>query len=412
MNAVSGSRRMQRVPFTAALLAAGLLLVACGPLSDQSSSDADTTTTPTADGTPTTDAPPPSGLEAALGGRTAGLPDPLVPLFELRSGGPPPDGIPPIDEPVFAPAPDIDFLADNEAVLALEINGEHRAYPVQIMLWHEIVNDTVGGVPVAVTYCPLCNSALTFDRRVEGQEVTFGTSGLLWNSALVMYDRQTETLWSHFTGQGIVGVHTGVRLERYPIATVPWASWRDAHPDALVLTRDTGSDRRYGQNPYPGYDDVTSRPFLFEGEVDGRYTAMTRVVGLGDGDTAVAVPLTVLRESPVLTVDVGPRPVVVWWQEGTASPLDDEDVAAGDDIGATVVFGAVVDGRPALFTLDGDHLVDDATGTRWNRFGVAVDGPFTGSRLPAVEHLDTFWFAWSTFQPTTTVVHGAPTVEG
>lgn len=402
---------MRRRPLALSVICFALL-TACSPLSETADDGIDPSTSQAPAPSTGESVAPPSGLDAALGGSTANLPTPLVPLLDLRSGGPPPDGIPPIDEPVFAPASAIDFLADNEAVLALEVNGEARAYPVQIMLWHEIVNDTVGGVPVAVTYCPLCNSALTFDRRVEGQEVTFGTSGLLWNSALVMYDRQTETLWSHFTGQGIVGLHTGVRLERYPTATVPWGAWRDEHPDGLVLTRDTGADRPYGENPYPGYDDVTSRPFLFEGEVDGRYTAMTRVVGMGDGDTAVAVPLTALRDSPVLTLEVGGRPVVVWWQPGTASPLDSDAVADGDDIGATVVFEAMVDGEPSTFRLDGDSLVDDRTGTRWNRFGVAIDGPLIGSELTPVEHLDTFWFAWSTFQPATTVVDGAAAVEG
>ncbi|GIU89787.1 MAG: hypothetical protein KatS3mg010_0886 [Acidimicrobiia bacterium] len=171
-----------------------------------------------------------SGLSIAQGGSAGGAPEPLVDLREIRSGGPPPDGIPSIDEPVFVRAADVDFLADEEPVLALEIDGDARAYPVQILVWHEIVNDTVAGTPVAVTYCPLCNSAVAYDRRVEGRVLEFGTSGLLWNSALVMYDRQTETLWSHFTGQGIVGVLTGVELATFPVATVPWSVWRDAHP--------------------------------------------------------------------------------------------------------------------------------------------------------------------------------------
>ena len=141
-------------------------------------------------------------------------------------------------------------------MFAIDIDGDLRAYPVQILKWHEIVNDTVGGIPVAVSYCPLCNTALAYDRRIDRRIMEFGTSGLLWNSALVRYDRQTETLWSHFTGQGILGELTGIKLDTYPVATVPWAMWREANPEGLVFTRDTGFDRDNGRNPYPGYDDV------------------------------------------------------------------------------------------------------------------------------------------------------------
>jgi len=345
----------------------------------------------------------PSGLAAARGGLVEGLPEPLVPLIELRSGGPPPDGIPPIDDPKFLPVADVDFLADNEPVMAVEIDGEARAYPVQILIWHEIVNDTVGGVPVAVTYCPLCNSAIAYDRRVGDRVMSFGTSGLLWNSALVMYDRQTETLWSHFNGAGIVGLLTGTELETFPVATVPWGVWRDAHPDGLVLSRDTGFDREYGSNPYPGYDDINSRPFLFEGEVDGRFTAMTRVVGIERDGAALAVPLVVLREQRVVPTTIAGQELTVWWAPGTVSALDDREIVAGDDIGATGVFVPVVDGIALTFASSGDSFIDDQTGSMWNLLGIAVSGPFAGERLERVEHVDTFWFAWTAFRPDTAV---------
>ncbi|MGE3446716.1 MAG: DUF3179 domain-containing protein [Microbacteriaceae bacterium] len=325
-------------------------------------------------------------------------------LEQIVSGGPPPDGIPSIDQPVFLRPGDVDFIAENEPVLALEINGDRRAYPVQILMWHEIVNDAVGGIPVAVTYCPLCNSALAYDRRVDGRVLEFGTSGLLWNSALVMYDRQTETLWSHFIGQGIVGELTSVELEVFPVATVPWAVWRDAHPDGLVLSRDTGFDRQYGRNPYPGYDDVNSQPFLFEGEIDGRYTAMTRIVGVEIAGNAVGVPLVILSDRRVVTVALGGTDLVFFWQPGTASALDAGDVAGGADVGATGVFLSDADGRALTFRSTDAGLVDDQTGSTWNLLGEAVDGPLIGSELTAVSHVDTFWFAWSAFQPDTAVV--------
>ncbi|MEK7423785.1 MAG: DUF3179 domain-containing protein [Actinomycetota bacterium] len=347
-----------------------------------------------------------SGLSAARGGTVAGLPEPAVPIAELRSGGPPPDGIPPIDEPRFLPAAEVDFLAENEPVLAVDIDGEARAYPVQILIWHEIVNDTIADIPVAVTYCPLCNSAVAYDRRVDGRVLSFGTSGLLWNSALVMYDRQTETLWSHFTGEGIVGVLTGTDLETFPVATVPWGAWRDAHSDSLVLSTETGFSRDYGSNPYPGYDDVNSQPFLFEGEVDGRFTAMTRVIGIEQGDAAAAVPLVDLRDRRVVQVQLDGRQLTVWWSPGTASALDQQVIADGDDVGATGVFVPLVDGDLLTFSPAGGGFVDAETTSTWNLFGRATDGPLVGTQLEAVEHVDTFWFAWSTFRPDTDVVTG------
>jgi hypothetical protein len=345
----------------------------------------------------------PSGLAAARGGDVVGLPDPLVPISELRSGGPPPDGIPPIDDPQFVPVAEVDFLAENEPVMAVEIGGDARAYPVQILIWHEIVNDTVGGVPLAVTYCPLCNSAVAYDRRVDDRVMSFGTSGLLWNSALVMYDRQTETLWSHFNGEAIVGMLTGTELEQFPVATVPWGVWRDAHRDGLVLSRETGFERDYGSNPYPGYDDINSRPFLFEGEVDGRFTAMTRVVGIEHQGSAVAVPLISLREQGVVAVSIGGQHLTVWWAPGTASALDEGAIADGDDIGATGVFVPVIDGVALTFTASDGGFTDDQTGSAWNLFGAAVSGPLTGRQLVPVAHVDTFWFAWSAFRPDTVV---------
>ena len=336
-----------------------------------------------------------------------GAPAPAVEFDEIRSGGPPPDGIPPIDDPRFVSVSDAGFLADNEPVLALEIDGDARAYPVQILTWHEIVNDTVGGVPVAVSYCPLCNSAVAYDRRLDDRVLDFGTSGLLYNSALVMYDRQTETLWSHFTGEGIIGELTGVDLDVFPLATVAWQTFREANPDGLVLSRDTGFSRDYGRNPYPGYDDVDGVPFLFQGEVDGRYTALTRIVGIEDGDAAVGIPLDDLREAEVVTGSIGERPLVAWWAAGTSSALDSASIVDGADVGATGVFAPEVDGRALTFSAEGDGTFTDAeTGSTWNLLGEAVAGELAGARLDPYAHVDTFWFAWSTFRPDTMIVTG------
>ena len=338
------------------------------------------------------------------------FPEPIVDPANLRSGfggsRAVPDRIPAIDEPKFAPAREIDFLADNEPVLSVRLGDEARAYPVQIMIWHELVNDTVDGSPVAVSYCPLCNSALAFGRQLGDRVLDFGTSGLLHNSALVMYDRQTESLWDHFTGQAIIGELTGEQLEVFPMQTVAWGTWRDANADALVLTRDTGHSRDYGRNPYPGYDDVDSPPFLFDGEVDGRLAAKERVVGVGLDRDPVAVRLDALSDRGVLVVEVDGEPLTVWQLPGTSSALDTGEVADGRDVGATGVFVPEIDGRSLTFDRDGDRFVDRETSTAWDIFGRGVSGPLSGERLEAVDHVDTFWFAWAAYQADTRI---APT---
>jgi hypothetical protein len=218
-----------------------------------------------------------------------------VPFSEIASGGPPKDGIPAIDKPEFVSASAADgWLKPQEPVILFSRGDDHRAYPVQILIWHEIVNDTVGGVPVAITFCPLCNTAIAFQRQVKDQVVTFGTTGKLRFSDLVMYDRQTESWWQQATGQAIVGSLTGTQLVPLPAQTISWAMFRDAFPGGKVLSRQTGHNHAYGENPYVGYDDVNSSPFLYRGPKDSRLRAMERVVTVSIDAEDVAYPFSVL----------------------------------------------------------------------------------------------------------------------
>ena len=334
----------------------------------------------------------------------AGLPRPLVNPADIIPGGPPPDGIPAIDHPRFLRPAQVSFLSADEPVLALQIGADARAYPVQILIWHEIVNDTVGRVPVAVTYCPLCNSAIAYDRRLAGRVLSFGTSGDLYDSNLVMYDRQTQSLWVQFTGQAVAGVLTGHQLFPYPVQTVSWAAWRAGHPHGWVLSRDTGYTRFYGANPYPGYDNINSQPFLFSGQVNGRFTAMTRVVGVRYGGEAVAVLLSTLQHRRVIDLTLAGQPVIVWWQPGTASALSGPLVAGGPDIGATGAFSPVADGRRLHFRPAAGGFRDHETGSHWSVLGHADAGPLAGQNLAPVTHEDTFWFVWAAFLPHTRVI--------
>jgi hypothetical protein len=333
---------------------------------------------------------------------TQRFPVSLVPRDLIVSGGQPADGIPAIDEPRFVAVDGIDWLVGREPVLVVRLDDAVRVYPVQIMIWHEIVNDRVGDVPLAVMYCPLCNSAVAFDRRVDGRTLDFGTSGALHQSAMVAYDRQTETLWTHFDGRAVVGTLVGSRLRRLPIATAAWADVRRAHPDALVLSRDTGASRPYGRNPYRAYDgrDAPTAGY-FTGDPDDRIAAMRRVIGINHAGASVAVTTDRAATDGVIGTRLAGRPITIWHLPGTASALDDVTVAGGRDVGATGVFDARVDGRPVTFVRRGRHFVDDRTGSRWNVLGEAVGGPLRGRTLTALPHVDSFWFAWATYRPDT-----------
>ena len=221
-----------------------------------------------------------------------------IDLAELQAGGPPKDGIPAIDDPRFVSAEEAaDWLAPQEPVVLLAVSGEAKAYPLQILTWHEIVNDEVGGVAVAVTFCPLCYSAVAFRRTLDGRPLTFGVSGFLRHSDLVMYDRETESLWQQLTGEAIVGALTGEALEVLPAQLVSFAQFREAHPEAPVLSRETGHARPYGRNPYAGYDEVGKPPFLFAGPYDKRLPPMEKVVAVSLGGERMAYPHRLTRES-------------------------------------------------------------------------------------------------------------------
>ncbi len=330
---------------------------------------------------------------------------------EILSGGPPRDGIPPIDEPTFVTQDEAaEWLAENEPVIALELNGDARAYPLQILTWHEIVNDEVGDVPVTVTFCPLCNSAIVFDRRLDGVIYDFGTSGLLRNSDLVMWDRQTESLWQQFTGDAIVGKLTGKRLTFLPSSLIGFGDFRTAYPEGLVLSRDTGHGRPYGQNPYAGYDTIGSSPFLFTGIIDGRLPAMARVVtvSLENEGIDVAYPLDTLLASGVINDRQGAQDLVVFHKAGTTSALGARVIAEAEDVGATGIFDPNLSGQKLTFSRDENGQIrDEQTGSAWNIVGQAIDGPLAGEHLTPVVHADHFWFSWAAFRPDT-VIYSAP----
>ncbi len=245
---------------------------------------------------------------------------------EILSGGPPKDGIPALSDPQFIRVHQEPRIEDAEPLVVVEIAGqEPRAYPIRYLTWHEIVNDTVGNVPIAVTFCPLCNSAITFDRRVQGRVLTLGVSGKLRNSDMIMYDRETQSWWQQAMGEGIVGEMTGVTLTALPTWMESWAQYKARHPEGLVMAEPAYA-RRYGVNPYAQYDS-SHRPFLYSGEMPPHdIPALARVVRVGDR----AWPLTRLADSGT----VNEAGVVISWQAGQASALDTPTIGKGRDVGS------------------------------------------------------------------------------
>ena len=328
-----------------------------------------------------------------------------VPLAEIVSGGPPKDGIPALDEPSFVSAEEGgEWLEPESPVMVVERGGETKAYPLAILMYHEIANDEVGGVPVAVTYCPLCNTALVFDRRVGDRVLDFGTTGRLRHSDLVMYDRQTESWWQQASGEAIVGELTGTTLDFVPANTLSWERARALHPRLEVLSRETGVARRYGTNPYAGYDRPGGGPIagFFRKDPDPRLPAMERVaaVRLGDG---WAAPFGELEEARVANAEAADTAFVVLWAPGAASALDAREIDEGRDVGMTAAYLRRVDGRVLTFEPAGDRFRDRETGSTWNLAGRAVSGPLEGVRLEPLQHGNHFWFAWAAFRPETEI---------
>ena len=247
---------------------------------------------------------------------------------DIMSGGPPKDGIPSIDKPQFEKAGDVKGIAAKVPVISFSLNGDARAYPLGILMNHEIVNDRVGGVPVIITYCPLCNSSIVFDARLDGKILEFGVSGKLRNSDMVMYDRNTDSWWQQFLGEGIVGEMTGKQLKMLPSRVESFERFVEKHPNGKVLKPVFASRGRAGMNPYAGYDSARS-PFLYRGKMPEGIAPMARVIVVGKQAWSMAL----LRKEK--KIEAGP--LVLSWVEGQNSALDSRNIARGRDVGNVIV---------------------------------------------------------------------------
>ena len=335
----------------------------------------------------------------------------IIDVDELAMGAPR-DAIPAIFNPLYLTVEEASEVYEPQIPLVqVRLGDDARGYPLSILIWHEIVNDTINGQPVAVTFCPLCNTAIAYGRQLGERTLDFAVSGLLRNSDLVMYDRNTETLWQQSTGRAIIGNLVGARLEWVPATIVSFGQFREAFPDGLVMSEETGWFREYGQNPYVHYDSPDQRPFLYYGELDDRLPPKARVVSVETpGGETYAYPHDVVREQRIVydTYD-GTVRAVIFWTPGTVSALDQGMIANSEDIGATAVFERELDGRLLSFEPNpaderGQTFVDLETGSVWDIFGRAVSGELAGSELRPVVASEHFWFAWWAFHPETEIV--------
>ncbi len=271
-----------------------------------------------------------------------------VPLADIRAGGPPRDGIRSIDRPKFVPIGRVTFLENDDMVVSLTHQGETRAYPLRILVWHEIVNDRIGDLAINVSYCPLCGSAMVFGRTIEGRTLEFGVSGLLYQSDVLMYDRQTESLWSQLEMTAISGPQVGRRLQLLPAQHMTWLAWKTAYPNGLVLSTDTGYDRDYDRQPYGDYEQSPRLMFPVKSNRKDLPTK-ARIAGIVINHVARAYPWDLLPDGQVVEDTIGGTPVRVRFDR------------ASREITITDATGAPVPWTPA------------------------------------------YWFAWQAFHPDTTV---------
>ena len=313
-----------------------------------------------------------------------------------------PGDIPPVVRPEFGSLGSAaDWLALDAPVVVVRVGANVRAYPLAILLQHEVVDDVVGGVPLAVTYSPIASAAVVFDRRVRSLTLTFASSGKVYLSDMVLYDRETKSLWPQMIGAASAGELKGERMTVVPSQLSSFGDFVRAYPNGRVLARPGSAT--YSTTPYPGYDSRLS-PYagFFGGRLDTRLPAMARVVGVVDGGVARAYPYAMLasRGNPTVVSD---GDLVILWGGSARSPLSSSTIAEGRVVGASGVFRPRTRGRALHFSVVGGAIQDRETGSTWSLDGVALAGPMKGAELAGVPHLDAFWFAWAAFNRTTSI---------
>ncbi len=324
-----------------------------------------------------------------------------VDYSEIDSTDIPKDGIPSISRPRFVSIKKArKWLGKNEPVMVVVVDGVARAYPLQILLYHQIINDTIKGQPLLVTFCPLCNSGIILSRKVGSKTLTFGTTGKLRNSGLIMFDRETESWWQQFTGTGIVGTYTGESLNiDLTSQIVSFSQFAERHSKGKVLSRDTGFRRKYGLNPFQGYDSIENSPLLFTDDTDPRLPAMERVLNIRIDGVLKLYPYPVVKSAKVINDSVGNTPTVIFSGSGYSSPLDQLEIANSSTIPLAIGYNRTVDDVVLSFYEQDGDIFDEQTGSKWSLFGEAISGSLEGTQLSRVDTGANFAFAALAFTP-------------
>ncbi len=240
----------------------------------------------------------------------------LISKNEILPGGPPKDGIPAIVKPKFETVKEANWLKDGDLVTGIDYNGIQKAYPLRILVWHEAVNDVIGGISILVSYCPLCGSSLVFKRDFRRKTLTFGISGLLYKSDVLFYDHETESLWSQFEMKAVTGEMIGTKFKIFSSVLATWKGWKGKHPSTLVLSRDTGFERNYDRDPYEGYENTSAVGFPINHE-SGRFRPKEKVPIIVSGDITKAYPFSELKKVKTPFEDkVGDETVVIEFKDG------------------------------------------------------------------------------------------------
>lgn len=322
----------------------------------------------------------------------------------------PKGAFPKIDYPEFIDKNEgLKSFFKHEPVISVEIDGEAKAYPLNMLTIHEISNDTLGGIPILPTFCPLCNSGIVYDRRLtfEGKEyeLEFVVSGMLRKSDMIMYDKQTESWWQQLMGHAIAGSFNGAELKIIPSLIISVEAFFERYPNGKILSKETGNrhvEAQYGKNPYEQYDDISSSPMdhYFKNEnIDKRLPPMERIIDVhAEGDYKI-YPFSKIAEKGVINDTFKSKNIVIFYQSGTVSVLDKKDISQSKNIGSATVFNAEINNQVLTFQKEGDIFKDDQTNSHWDITGKCISGPMKGSQLRIEPHGNHFAFAWLAFFP-------------
>ena len=321
----------------------------------------------------------------------------------------PKSSFPTLDHPKFVTKSEgMQMFFKNEPVISIEINGFAKAYSLNILTMHEIANDTLSGKPILVTYCPLCNSSMVYDRIINHNNIEeileFEASGMLRNSDMVMLDRKTESLWQQSMGTAIVGTYNETQLDILPSMIISVEEFFSRYPDGQILSKKTGFtevEKRYGYNPYTKYDDKTNpiEHFFDSEKVDKRLPAMERVVDIESDNDYKIYCFTDVEKKGVINDTFKDKKVVLFYKSGTISVMDENDISKSKDVGSVTVFNAVIGTELLTFKKENGTFVDKETNSKWDITGYCSSGKLKGTQLKIEPHSNHFAFAWLAFHP-------------